>query len=362
MVVFLVSNEIKIKSHNGIYTASFKQGGMDELNKNVNNEAIYIIDKNIAELYKGQLENILKNGRVLIIQATEENKTLEKLPKYIDELVGLSVRREQQLVAIGGGIIQDITCFLATTLMRGLPWIFYPTTLLAQADSCIGSKSSINSGDVKNILGTFTPPDHVVIDIDFLSTLSDKDIFSGIGEMIKVHTIDSPESFNSIADAYDEIITNKSVMQDYIRASLLIKKIIIELDEFDKGPRNVMNYGHSFGHAIESATNFGIPHGIAVTIGMDMANYVSASLGITMVDHFKRMHSVMKKNFQLFRDTKIDADQLISALQKDKKNTSTQLRLILPNMEGRITIGLYDNSEDFKNIVRKYLTTVYGEL
>ena len=100
------------------------------------------------------------------------------------------------MVAIGGGIIQDITCFLASTMMRGLPWIFYPTTLLAQSDSCIGSKSSINSGEVKNILGTFTPPNKVIIDINFLKSLEEKDILSGIGEMIKVHAINSPESFD----------------------------------------------------------------------------------------------------------------------------------------------------------------------
>ena len=107
-------------------------------------------------------------------------------------MVDKKIRRGQFLIAIGGGIIQDITCFLASTVMRGLPWIFYPTTLLAQSDSCIGSKSSINSGAVKNILGTFTPPKKVVIDVGFLGTLEKKDLFSGIGEMLKVHAIDSP--------------------------------------------------------------------------------------------------------------------------------------------------------------------------
>jgi 3-dehydroquinate synthase len=130
--------------------------------------------------------------KVLIIEATEENKSLAQFPAYVDSLFGLNVRRGQKLVAIGGGIIQDITCFLAATMMRGLPWMFYPTTLLAQSDSCIGSKSSINSGEVKNILGTFTPPEQVVIDVDFLKTLEEKDIFSGIGEMIKVHAVETP--------------------------------------------------------------------------------------------------------------------------------------------------------------------------
>ena len=198
-----VSNKITIQSHKGEYIASFIYGGMDQLNNNPVENAVYIIDQNIVKLYKNRLKNILSSQRVIKIEATEENKSLDCFPAYIDALVELKVRREQTLVAIGGGIIQDITCFLATTLMRGLPWMFYPTTLLAQSDSCIGSKSSINSGDVKNILGTFTPPNNVVIDVDFLSTLEEKDIFSGIGEMIKVHAINSPIDFDKIFKKVD---------------------------------------------------------------------------------------------------------------------------------------------------------------
>ncbi len=136
----------------------------------------------------------------------------------------MNVNRENKLVAIGGGIIQDITCFLASTIMRGLPWIFYPTTLLAQSDSCIGSKSSINSGEIKNILGTFTPPEQVVIDVDFLQTLEQREIFSGIGEMIKVHAINHPLSFNLISDAYERIIGEQMLMEEFIHSSLSMKK------------------------------------------------------------------------------------------------------------------------------------------
>jgi len=359
MGVFHVSKQITIQSHKGEYTASFVRGGMDQLNKDPIENAIYIVDKNIAKLYSDRLNNILNSQRVLKIEATEENKSLDCFPAYIDALVELKVRREQTLVAIGGGIIQDITCFLATTLMRGLPWMFYPTTLLAQSDSCIGSKSSINSGDVKNILGTFTPPNNVVIDVDFLSTLEEKDIFSGIGEMIKVHAINSPIDFDKISDNYEQILYDQSVMEEFIYSSLLMKKRLIEVDEFDQGPRNVMNYGHSFGHAIESATNYGIPHGIAVTIGMDIANYVASKLNVSKIEHFERMHEVMEKNYKSYLHTNISVEALIDALSKDKKNSATQLRLILPDQEGRIGIGLYDNNDVLVNAINDYFTQ-YG--
>jgi 3-dehydroquinate synthase len=258
-------------------------------------------------------------------------------------------------VAIGGGIIQDITCFLATVILRGLPWFFYPTTLLAQADSCIGSKSSINSGKIKNIIGAFTPPNGIVIDVNFLDTLENQEILSGIGEMIKVHAIDSPESFDQIAVDYDRMIQDRSVMEKYIYNSLLIKKRLIELDEFDLGPRNVMNYGHSFGHAIESATNYAIPHGIAVTIGMDMANFISVGLGVSDMGNYRRMHTLLKKNYQTYEDSQIEPEALISALKKDKKNTSLQFKLILPDKDGKITIGLYDNNSELHQLIERFL-------
>ena len=359
MVASLVSNKININSHKGEYAVNFIKGNISQLNSELSDNNFYIVDANVAFIYASQLNSILNSKRVLLIDATEENKSLDKFPFYIESLVNAKVRRGQNLVAIGGGIIQDITCFLAATMMRGLPWIFYPTTLLAQSDSCIGSKSSINSGDIKNILGTFTPPNKVIIDVNFLKTLEEKDILSGIGEMIKVHAINSPQSFDLFAKSYDDVKNDSLLMEKFIHQSLLMKKKLIEIDEFDLGPRNVMNYGHSFGHAIETATNYAIPHGIAVTMGMDIANYVASKLGISSNKHFERMHSVLDKNCKFYRKVSIDVNSLILALAKDKKNSATQLRLILPNLDGNITIGLYDNNEKLLNIIKEYFF-IYG--
>ena len=148
MVASPVSNTISINSHKGEYIVDFISGNINNLNSDSNDNNFYIIDKNIAHIYGDKFSNILNSDRVLLIEATEKNKSLDKFPAYVDSLVEAKVRRGENLVAIGGGIIQDITCFLASTMMRGLPWIFYPTTLLAQSDSCIGSKSSINSREV----------------------------------------------------------------------------------------------------------------------------------------------------------------------------------------------------------------------
>ena len=353
-------NEINIQSHRGAYRVAFDNNGIEALNRSPIKNALYIVDENIYRLYGDQLERIFVDGRVVRIEATEENKSIDKISSYISSMVAQGIKRGEPLVAIGGGITQDITCFLAATMMRGLPWTFYPTTLLAQADSCIGSKSSINSGLLKNILGTYTPPNEVVIDVSFLDTLKDEDIFSGVGEMLKVHAIHAPESFDNIAKEYDRIFEEKKLMKDFIHDSLLFKKALIEVDEFDQGPRNVMNYGHSFGHAIESATDFGIPHGVAVTIGMDVANYVAAELGVSKWQHFERMHNVLEKNSRVAANIQIDVDKLINALSKDKKNSATQFRLVLPDQKGRIMVDLYDNNDHLRDAITNYFRLERG--
>lgn len=345
-----------VKSHKGSYTAFFDEEVFRHLNVNVPSNAHFIIDSRVAELYAKDLYNVFTAPSVLLIKATEENKSLDKFSGYVEYLMSRKVRRGHVLVAIGGGIIQDIVCFLAATLLRGLSWYFYPTTLLAQADSCIGSKSSINVGKIKNILGTFTPPEKIYINTQVLETLDERDIQSGIGEMLKVHAIDGPASFDRIAADYNYILSDPGLMKNCIYRSLEIKKGIIEIDEFDLGLRSVMNYGHSFGHAIESATDFAIPHGIAVSIGMDMANYIAVRLGVTGKSHYQRMHPILAINYKGFKNIDIPVEAFFSAICKDKKNTEGKLRLVMPNAQGRITVGLYSNNAVFREICTDYLS------
>ncbi|MCX7966164.1 MAG: iron-containing alcohol dehydrogenase [Syntrophorhabdaceae bacterium] len=357
MVVIPVFDKIIIKSYKGEYSVIFKEDSLVSLNEKDLKEFRFIIDENVAHLYEKKMDKILSSGNALIITANEENKSLDKFPLYIEQLISKNIRRDHILVAVGGGIIQDITCFIAATLMRGLRWHFYPTTLLAQADSCIGSKSSINVGNIKNILGTFTPPDEVYISLDFLKTLTDAEIRSGIGEMLKVHAIDSPESFEKIALDYENLINDDSIMKKYIYNSLIIKKAIIELDEFDRGPRNIMNYGHTFGHAIESATDFNIPHGIAVSMGMDMANFVAYRLGLTEFNIYKNMHQVLEKNYAPYKNIHIDSDGFLWAISKDKKNIEDNIKFIAPNREGKISPFIHPFDELFKKTCIEYLNS-----
>jgi 3-dehydroquinate synthase len=350
-----VFEPIEIRSHRGSYRVTFDDEGLARLGAAPPPNAHFIVDARVTDLHADTLRGVVSSSSVLSLTATEAAKSLDKIEGYVEHLLAHKVRRSDVLIAIGGGIIQDVACFLATTVLRGLEWRFFPTTLLAQADSCIGSKSSINVGKRKNLLGTFYPPSQITISTPVLATLAPEDVRSGVGEMLKVHAIDGPASFDAIAADYSRLFTSSETMLHYVRRSLLLKKRFVEEDEFDAGIRNVMNYGHSFGHAIESATDFAVPHGIAVTIGMDLANHVAVSLGRVDAGHFERMHKTLAANFAGFEDVEVPLGPFFDALGKDKKNTTHALRLVLPDAAGRIELVSTANDERFQGYCREYL-------
>ena len=346
-----------IKSHKGEYSVNIINDPFDQLSK-YNDKTCFIIDKKVFELYQEQLKKVITD-RYILIEATEENKQLDKFSNYTLCLVEKNIKRDHILVAIGGGIIQDITCFLASTLFRGMEWQFFPTTLLAQADSCIGSKSSINIEGYKNLMGTFYPPSKIFISMSFLETLSHTEMQSGVGEILKVHMIDSLESFLNASQNYFSFFNKPNILETFILNSLKIKQKIIETDEFDKNLRNIMNYGHSFGHAIESATNFNIPHGVAVTIGMDMANYFSYKLKLCSENLFRNTHNKLVHNFKDFNSIPINFDLFSKAISADKKNVEDDISLILVQMDKPINKIRVPKDEMFWKLCKKYFKEEY---
>ena len=346
-------NPLTIASHKGPYCVSFG-APFAGLENGLGEKEHLIIDAKVAELYSGVLLRALAGPNVLKIGAVEKNKALEKIPEYILALIGQKTRRGDVLVAVGGGIIEDIAAFIAAVLFRGMPWRFYPTTLLAQADSCIGSKSSINVGAYKNQVGTFTPPQSIHVSTEVLETLTDADFRSGIGEMIKVHLIAGEEDFEKIKRDYPELKRDKQVLMNAIRRSLEIKKGLIEKDEFDQKERLILNYGHSFGHAIESATDYAVPHGIAITIGMEMANFVSRRLGLISEEIFQRTHALLAKNYRGFETVPVPEERFFAALTKDKKNVGKDVSLILMRGPGKVFQYHHPNDEPFRVLCREY--------
>ena len=351
----LVNNSVvlPIQSYRGIYEVHFGVP-FAGLREGLKEKEYLVIDRHVADLYAPVLAKAMAESGVLSIEATEENKSLEKIPEYVMALTRQGIKRGCTLVAVGGGVIQDIVAFIAEVLFRGLSWRFYPTTLLAQADSCIGSKSSINVGGFKNQVGTLTPPNHIHISSEVLETLSDADFRSGIGEMIKVHLIAGKDDFEKIQNDFPRLKNDRGVLLQTIYRSLEIKKGFIEKDEFDRKERLLLNFGHSFGHAIESATQYQIPHGIAVTIGLDMAYFFSWQFNLLPQEKFLRVHPLLKKNSNGFEAVKIPFERFLTSIRKDKKNLGSRLSLVLTRGPGRIFQDFYPDDACFQKLCTQY--------
>ena len=342
-----------IQSHRGPYRVHF--GSLFEgLEESLPDDEHLIVDSKVAEIYSKELASLLQSRSVLKVEANETNKSIDRIPDYMTHLLERKVQRNHRLTAIGGGIIQDITAFIAATLLRGLSWRFYPTTLLAQADSCIGSKSSINVGAYKNQVGTFTPPDEVVVSTEVLSSLDRADLCSGIGEMIKVHIISGRKDMEAIRRDYPRLFENRKLLERYIVRSLEIKKRKIEADEFDRDERLVMNYGHSFGHALETVTSYRMPHGIAVTLGMDLANYMSCALGFMPISAYDELHGLLSANYNGWQDVSFDNDKFFGALSRDKKNRDGLASVILMKGPGEMFVERRPLNDEFRNICVQY--------
>jgi 3-dehydroquinate synthase len=355
-----VPEQLRIASHKGEYLVRFA-ADLGWMGAWLDTEPHCLVDALVARLHAEALRPLLAHPRTILIEATESNKSIEQIVEVMRRLIEQKLRRDHVVIGIGGGIIQDITCFAASTLLRGVPWKFVPTTLLAQADSCIGSKSSVNLGTAKNMLGTFYPPREVVIDGRFLPTLEERDLRSGIGEIIKVHAIESPVAFDRLALDYERLGSDPALLRGYIERALAIKQRFIERDEFDTGVRNVFNYGHSFGHAIESATEFAVPHGIAVTMGMEIANHVAAQRGLLPWTHHARMRALLRRNYRGFERVPIPVAGVSAALLKDKKNTSAQLVLILPTgAEAAVQRTPVNNDAGFQEQLAAALGQLYS--
>jgi 3-dehydroquinate synthase len=301
-------------------------------------KAFFLVDRKVAELHERLLTETVSADCLNRIEATEHAKSYEQLIPVFCRLLDAKCQRGSLLVVIGGGVLQDIGCFIASVLFRGVRWILIPTTLLAQCDSCIGSKSSLNISHFKNQLGTFYPPHEVLLNFEFLRTLGPTEILSGLGEAIKLHLIDGDSSVDRLRQKLARVETCPEALPEIVWDSLRIKKRFIEQDEFDKGVRNLLNYGHTFAHSFESATDYAIPHGIAVSLGVACATYFSEQLGLVMPEYSAELRSWLRPFFGRQERTLFAADpsQILGAMKLDKKNQGDGIMFVLTRGAGKM--------------------------
>jgi len=295
----------------------------------------------LKDEYVALPNKLINTSRLISLGGDEALKTLDAAQDLIHEFAKLGVDKQTKIVAIGGGTIQDIATFVCSIYMRGLDWIYVPTTLMAMADSCIGGKSSINVGSVKNLVGNFYPPSSIIIDSSFLTTLSREAIVSGLFEAVKISYAYDPTQLGNFSLLVRSWVVTKDDSQilSLIFKTLENKKWFIEIDEFDRQERKLLNFGHSFGHALESACNMKIPHGIAVGLGMQCAMEYSGQIQPEL-DAFI---------FKLLKWCEFDPDKLdfksnvfIESISRDKKNSLGKQRLILLDSLGKLYLSESD--------------------
>lgn len=308
---------------------------VDKLAKYEKDGAYFIIDSKVASLYK----NIIPKERVFLFQAAEKNKTFLSLEKMLDFLRQHNALRDSTLVSVGGGITGDVAAFAASVYMRGIKLIQVPTTLLAMVDSSVGGKTAVNFKGIKNNIGSFYQPGMVLIDSNFLDSLTDKEYLNGLVESIKIAAIRDKEFFEYINANKSSILKRSKAIMEYIIAeSCRLKAEIVEQDEKEAGIRKLLNFGHTAAHGIESDSNYKIHHGFAVALGMIYESKYALQNGYTDKETYEAVYGLLKSlKYPTHYEPK-DIDKMLEAVSKDKKAGKNGISVAFSgkNMQGII--------------------------
>jgi 3-dehydroquinate synthase len=341
----------------------FNSNGFSWLNDRIKSQGrpIILADKYVIDTLLSGLN--FEGIPTYKFEAIEENKDIQTVLSVCDFLNENQTNRGSMLFVIGGGIVQDIGAFAAAMLKRGIPWTYVPTTLLSQGDSCLGGKTAVNHNKTKNLLGLFSAPRKVLIDSVFCKTLDFKNRMSGGGEIFRLLITGGNSGIELLERYVDQFIGGSiDATQKLVAASLQVKKRIVENDEFELDIRRSMNYGHSIGHALEALSNYQIPHGIGVAIGILVENRIAVNRGMLTRDEEKRMYAVGKKIvpsdiWQTF--SKLDISQILPFLASDKKVEGAILKLATLNSIGEMVFidlaldekGLIEVGKAFNEVI-----------
>ncbi len=297
----------------------------------------------------------LDQANVIWIEANEYEKNLRTCERVLEQMKELGMTRQSNLLVVGGGFVQDIATLTSSLFMRGVKWTYLPTTLMSMLDSCVGGKSSINVANLKNLIGNVYPPNEIYIDLSFTEGLNKMAVASGLCEAIKICFAGGPIYFERFLELQDKCTKYNSVEgEKLVEHVLSCKKIFVEKDEFDQRERQLLNFGHTFGHALESSLNFKISHGTAIGIGMlaalefqendlnDLQKVLQESVLNILEPVFENITELRKQfNPKLF----------IEAFKTDKKHTAKVFRLVLCSADGLRIFEIDRNSKNLDDLL-----------
>lgn len=317
----------------------------------------YVIDQNVYKLYKAMFLNI-NIERIYFVDAKEKYKNIDTVMDLIYFWKRINLKKNQKVICIGGGITQDITTFASNIYLRNIDWYFIPTTLLAMCDSCIGGKCGINLDQYKNQLGVFYPPKKIFVHTNFLSTLSSDDYINGWGELLKFALTQDKQFYEYLSNEISYIPC--ASIDEYIYKGLMVKKNIIEADEFEGDLRRVLNYGHTFGHALEAYTLNRIPHGKGVIWGIDVANYISYREGLLAKRDYLEIKRLICGSFIKEEIIVENKEKLFSLVKMDKKIKDSTIYLALLDRISHLTIYPMDIKGNLYQLFGDYLEETHA--
>ena len=307
-------------------------------------QAVIVTNVTVAPLYLHTVQQSLEESgiqtNIIELPDGEEYKSLKWAGKIFDKLISFGMDRYSPLIALGGGVIGDITGFVAATYLRGVPFIQVPTTLLAQVDSSVGGKTAVNHRKGKNLIGAFYQPKFVCIDIDTLKTLEERELRSGLAEVIKYGVIKDAELFKFLEENVEKVLTlDSDVLIHIILRSCAIKAEIVQEDETESGLRAILNFGHTFGHALESVTEYReYKHGEAVAIGMVVASKIANLMDICNSEVVERVRAIVIKSGLPWELPDYKYKHYLRAIRIDKKVVGDSLNFILTSRIGSVMI------------------------
>ena len=310
----------------------------------------------VAPLYLNEISDLFSNMNVIeyILPDGEQEKKLKTVHKIIDRLMEAGFGRDSTLIALGGGVVGDITGFTASIFMRGINFIQIPTTLLAQVDASVGGKTAVNHKSGKNLIGSFYQPKCVICDSIFLATLKASEISAGLAEVIKYGLIYDSEFFLWLQKNMQQIVSNDpAAVAHVIQRSCAIKAEIVAQDEKEQSVRALLNFGHTFGHAIEKLTGYGNwTHGDAVAVGMVLAARLSEKMSLITPEDVQNIEEILTAANLPISLPNIEPAELLAAMQSDKKVKDRNIQLVLLKNIGEAFLTADYSQEDLANILR----------
>lgn len=301
---------------------------------------LLLTDENVDDYYGEQVMAAIgkENCQKYVIESGERSKTMETVTGILSYMLDHQFTRKSVLIALGGGVVGDIAGFCASIYMRGIEWIQLPTTLLAQVDSSVGGKTGINMPQGKNVIGSFYQPQAVIIDIDVLKTLPKRELVSGIGEVIKYGIICNYDFFSYMNQNLCQLFTlEKNVLEKVIYDCCSMKAEVVAADERESGLRKILNFGHTFGHGLEAATNYEkYTHGEAVLIGMAVEAKMAWGRGWIDRSYYEEIKALIERTGVSLDFGNMDRALLLDKMMGDKKNQENRISFILPKGKGRV--------------------------